>query len=343
MILAVVLIVAFTAAPAAALTQDTIQDDPIDDTLDGLDGDTSDADGSSTENVQVRIVATNSPVQSGDTLEVRADIKSDTGGSAVLLIDGEQVDQRSFAPGTDGEFNFSWETGRLGDSGEHTATIESETDNDSETVQVEMGPTFPRAICTDVPGTVDEEFPYDQFPNPLGFIPEEAPLPVPDVLTPEAVVGIVVGALPTQCAIQDPNDPSVDPTDPPSNPGGNVNMYRLEQTGNGGAIWFTYRVGLAEDGPGVSGSVPVTASQSGGINADPSVTVNDGEKDYVVDPRVEADQETAYYEAGFGTPFGGGAVYADCQAGECQPGTKGLPNFQQPPAIPAPIWSGEER
>lgn len=338
-VVAAFLFIGFAAAPAAATTQDSvIDDDTIE--INGIDADTSDSGGSSTDGVQVRIVSTNSPVQTGETLKVRVDVESNDGGTAELLIDGEAVDDRGFAPGQDDTVVFTWET-TYTDAGEHNATVRSGADSDSRTVEVEPGADAPEELCTNVPKEVNENIPYEDLPS-MDDLPEEAPNPVPPIVTPRAVIGLVVGAAPNQCDIQDPNDPSVDPTDPPTEPSVSVNVLRLEQAGDGGAVWITYQATLDESngGPGVSGSLTGLA-HSEHVDSDPYVTLNDGAQEYTVDPAFNGDDSTADGSLEASTPFGGAGGNFECSGGECQPGTTGIPTFAEYPAIPAPIWDGE--
>jgi hypothetical protein len=335
--LAVMLIVGFTAAPAAALTQDSVVDD---DTLDGIDADTSDSDGSSTGGVQVRIVDTNSPVETGETLTVTVDVESNDGGNVAFLIDGEEVDERGFAPGQDDTVTFEWETSYQ-DAGEHNATVESGADSDTETVQVEPGFTFPEQTCENVPQRVNDNVPYEELPS-QDQLPEEIPNPVPPFLTPRSVTNLLIGAAPNQCEIQDPNDPSVDPTDPPADPTVEYNVLRAEQYKDGGALWVTYRAGLnGSEGPAVSGTLGAVL-YSGNANLNPDFAVNDGQSEYAVDPRLDGDDSTAEGSLDVSAPFGSAGGSMDCSGGECQPGSSGIPTFAEYPAIPAPIWDGEE-
>ncbi len=338
-VLAVLLTIGFTAAPAAALTQDSVVGDGP---LDGIDADTSDAGGSSTDGVQVRIVETNSPVQTGQQLNVTVDVVSNDGGTAELLIDGESVDERGFAPGQDDTVDFTWSTSYQ-DAGEHNATVRSGDDSDTETVQVEAGASAPEQTCTNVPKTANENVPYGQAPSPTEELPEQVPNPVPPFIGPESATNLAIGALPTQCEIQDPNDPSIDPTNPPSDPNADYSVLRAGQYQDGGAVWITYRATLNQsgEGPSVSGSLGGVAS-SGVVDGDPSVTLNDGAQEYTVDPHFDGDTSTADGSLTVDAPFGGAGGSVDCSGGECQPGSSGIPTFREYPAVPAPIWSGED-
>lgn len=340
-LVAVMMVVGFTAAPAAALTQDSIlDDDVVDDIVDTgeLDAGTSDSS-SETQGVEVRIVETNSPVQTGEPLNVTVAVQSNEGGTAELLIDGESVDQEGFAPGQEDTVNFTWETS-FQDAGNHTATVQSGADNDSTTVRVEPGMSAPEAACTDVPGRVNENVPYEMVPSPQEELPEQVPNPVPPFIGPKSAANIVLGVVPNQCEIQDPNDPSIDPTDPPSDPDTTVSVIRAGPYQDGGVLRVYYEATLGESGPSVSGFAGGIATTSG-VGADPSVNLDDGAQTYTVDPMVRGDTSTADAATDVDAPFGAAGANADCSAGECQPGTSGIPTFTEYPAVPQPIWTGE--
>jgi hypothetical protein len=344
--LAVAMIVGFAFAPAVVAADD---DTPVDDAggdvvdidTDGLDTDTSDSS-DSTGGVSVNIVDTNSPVQTGDTLVVTVDARTEEGGIAELLIDGESVDSQGFAPGQDGRVNFTWETS-YPDAGEHNATVRSGTDSDRRTVEVEPGADAPDGTCRDVPKEANGEVPYEDLPS-RDDLPEEAPgTPIPPFVTPEAIAGIIVGAAPNQCDIQDPNDPSVDPNDPPSEPSVSVIVYRSGQYKDGAVLLVYYEATLnrSGDGPGVSGFAGgIAHSDDAGTN--PSVNVNDGEKNYAVDPRYRADDSTSDGSVEVSAPFGTVGANLDCSSGECRVTPQGVIEPPENPAIPAPIWDGED-
>jgi len=345
-LVAVMMVVGFTAAPAAALgDDDTIGDtvgDTVNETVDeDVDVDTTDSDGTDTEGVQVNIVRTNSPVETTETLVVTVEVESNDGGNAELLIDGEQIEERGFAPGQEDRVNFTWETS-FQDRGDHTATVRSGADEDSEQVTVEAGYQAPEESCTNVPKRANENVPYEQLPS-QDQLPDQAPNPVPPFLTPEALSGIVVGAAPNQCDVVDPNDPQVDPNDPPSDPDANANVIRSGQYKDGAVLLVYYEATLDEDGgPGVSGFAGGIACSDCGVGADPSANVDDGSGEYTVDPWVNGDTSTARATADAEAPFGGAGGSLECSGSECQPGSSGIPTFREYPAVPAPIWDGEE-
>jgi hypothetical protein len=182
--------------------------------------------------------------------------------------------------------------------------------------------------------------PFEQVPW-FDDLPEQAQPPgVPtNLITPEVAAAIAFGATPNQCEVQDPNDPSVDPQNPPSDPGASATPQRYGQFRDGavGVVVFDVTANESGEGPAVSGVVGGLATSEFG-DADAELTVNDGEKDYTVDPRVRYHDggSTAMAETNvelLGTRLG---VVMDCDGEECQPGTRGLPQFKKPPAIPAP-------
>lgn len=337
-VVALMMVVSFTVAPAAALTQDSTIDDTVDD--DAIDIDAADSDGSDAEGVEVRIVRTNSPVTTGEQVNVTVDVETNDGGTVELLIDGESVEERGFAPGQDDQVNFTWSTS-YSDAGEHNATVVSGADSDNETVEVEAGASLPESRCTDVPGRVNENVPYEDVPY-QDDLPEEAPRPIPPFITPRSVGNIVVGVVPNQCEIQDPNDPSVDPTDPPTDPEADVTVARFGEYEDGGVFLVYYRASLnGSDGPGVSGYAGGIA-YSTAAKTDHRVAASDGEKEYFVSPRVDGDTSTAEAAVTPGTPFLQVTAEVDCSGGECQPGTEGVPEPGPYPSVPAPIWDGED-
>jgi hypothetical protein len=296
-LVAVLMVVGFTAAPAAAVDDGiSVSDDGVSVGLDGNGVEVDDDGGVTVENdTSVESVEDSLPGEDdapdGDTLP-------DDGGDSDPSVDYSDI-------------------------------------------PIEESPVDP---CRDLGGDVQENVPFEQVPW-FDDLPKQAQPPgVPtSLITPEVVAGIVFGATPNQCDIQDPNDPSVDPTDPPNDPGYSVENQRMGQYRDGavGLVYYEVTANESGEGPGVSGMVGgLTTSEFGDIDAE--LTVNDGEKDYTVDPRVR------YFDGGrtgmaetnvelLGTRLG---VVMDCNGEECQPGTRGLPEFQKPPAIPAP--TGQE-
>ena len=343
-LVAVMMTVAFTAAPAAAAigSDDGVGIDDTDDTdstVDGVTDDSSAAGGNG--DVQVRITDTNSPVQTGETLVVTAEIDTETGGKVVLLVDGEQVDRKGFAPRQTGAYNFTWETSAT-DLGDHNATLASGTDSDSETVTVEFGTDPPEETCTNVPGRANENVPYEELPS-RDDLPEDAPDPVP-FITPKGVANLIIGVAPNQCEVVDPDDPAVDPSNPPDDPGYDMVVKRNDPYKDGRVVRVYYRVTLddEDDGPEVYGFAGGLV-YSGDVGTNPSVTYDDGSgRQYSTDPMVRGDDSTADGEANVAAPFGSVGGTVDCSGGECQPSTSGIPSATEYPAVPAPVWDGDE-
>jgi|GEM_PF-1686931 len=147
------------------------------------------------------------------------------------------------------------------------------------------------------------DLPAEALPS-IQDLPQEAvPSGVPtSILSNDAVLGIALGLVPAPCDIQTPNDPSVDPTDPPSEPAYDFDVKKFGQTerlGNqGGVAVITYDSTLNEsgEGPGVSGMLGgLTTSEFGDLDGE--LVVNDGEKDYGVDPRVRYNDDSFEGEA----------------------------------------------
>jgi len=288
-LVAVLMVVGFTAAPAAAVDDGvSVSDDGVSVGLDGNGVEVDDDGDVTVEN---------------DTSTVEESIPSEDDAPD----EGTLPDEEDIAP-------------------------DDSTDD-------EEGP-FPSAVCTDVGDQAQENVPFEQVPW-FDDLPEQAQPPgVPtNLITPEVAAAIVFGATPNQCEVQDPNDPSVDPQNPPSDPGASATPSRYGQYRDGavGLVFYEVTANESGEGPGVSGKVGGLATSEFG-DADAELTVNDGEKDYTVDPRVRYHDggSTAMAETNvelLGTRLG---VVMDCDGEECQPGTRGLPQFKKPPAIPAP-------
>jgi hypothetical protein len=357
---AVAMVVAFTAAPAAA-ADDSVNLDGLDDGLDidldedlGVDLDedvNSEQSGDSTAGgLQVSITETNSPIDVGDTLKVTAELEQQ-GAPAPETVELSVVDQTGSETTVDSaevvvedddDIVLTWETSPQ-DFGDYEAVVSSETSNDSEDVTVGLGNNepFPESICTDVPETAGSEIPFEQVPWVTDLPPEAQPPGVPwEVVTPAAIYGIASGAAPNQCEVQDPNDPSYNPVtgNDSVDPDASVEPKNIGQWNGGPLVIVDYGVTLNEsgDGPGASGTLAAAANPEFG-DVSPSVRISDGEKEYAVAPRVRYwDDGTAYAETDvtlYGNTLG---VTLDCDGEECQPGTKGLPNLVGYPAIPAP-------
>lgn len=199
----------------------------------------------------------------------------------------------------------------------------------------ESGP-FPEEVCTDLLGMIHDEAPYDMLVW-VDDLPSEAQPPgVPwSVITPKSIAGILVGATPNQCEIQDPNDPSFDPIqDDDDNlaPDGDGDV----QQGEDGRVLFIVNGTLdnTSEGPSVDGTAGLDLAENGTL--DPDATLNDGEKDYGVDPQLKYWSDgTTYFDTDvfvFGTRLG---TVMDCTGPECTFSTRGLPNFVEYPSLPS--------
>jgi len=239
---------------------------------------------------------------------------------AAAQTDDGTTDADESGDSDDGESNESDDSALAGD-----APVVSE--------RADHGP-FPDEICTDLLAMVDEEAPYDQVIW-VSDLPEDAQPPgVPwDVITPEAIGGIVVGATPNQCEVQDPNDPTYDPREDNVDPDGNADV---QEDGEGKVLVIVNgTLNKSGEGPGVTGEADLDIGENGSL--DPDASLNDGEKDYRVDPGLQYwNDGTTYFETDvyvFEKSFG---AEKDCFGEECNIGTRGLPEFADYPSVPAP-------
>ena len=195
------------------------------------------------------------------------------------------------------------------------------------------GGEFPEEICTDLLELLHQEIPYDQIIW-VNDLPNEAQPPgVPwSVVTPRAIGGIVVGATPNQCDVQDPNDPSWDPREDDLDPDGDAGVEEGEDGKT--LVIFNGTLDQSSDGPSVEGQLGGAPGADGEL--DPALTANDGEKDYALDPRLAYWEDgTTYFETDvyvFQRTLG---VEKDCFGEECNFATRGLPNFVEYPAFPS--------
>jgi hypothetical protein len=218
-----------------------------------------------------------------------------------------------------------------------------ESDNDSDEGSDDP---FPEEVCTDFGDRIDGNTPYEELPW-FDDLPEETQPPgVPtDIVTPRAIAGILFGATPNQCDVQDPNDPSYDPREDDVDPNADADVVKVSQRDGGPFAVVTYEATLnsSGDGPGVAGVLyPGVNSEYGDSGAD--VVVNDGDKDYAVEPRVRYwdGGQTFYAENDVRLLNKRLGVEVDCDGSECQPGTRGLPEFVGLPAVPAPTEGGDD-
>ena len=199
--------------------------------------------------------------------------------------------------------------------------------------QDEGGGEFPEEVCTDLLELLHQNIPYDQIIW-VNDLPNEAQPPgVPwSVVTPRAIGAIVVGATPNQCAVQDPNDPSWDPREDDLDPNGDAGVEEGEDGKT--LVIFNGTLDQSSDGPGVEGQLGGASGENGEV--DPALAVNDGEKDYALDPRLEYWEDgTTYFETDVYVFKRTVGFELDCFGEECNPRTRGLPNFVEYPAVPS--------
>jgi hypothetical protein len=185
-------------------------------------------------------------------------------------------------------------------------------------------------------GLMHENAPYDQLIW-VSDLPDDAQPPgVPwTVITPKAVGGIVVAVTPSQCEIQDPNDPSWDPTREGDNlsPDGGGDV----QQGENGEVLIIVNGTLDNTSEGPSGIAEAGLNITENGTLDPNTRINDGEKEYGVDPQLKYWSDgTTYFETDvyvIGSRLGG---EMDCFGEECNFKIRGLPRFVEIPALPSP-------
>lgn len=228
---------------------------------------------------------------------------------------GSEVDDLS-----DGETGFDAADGGLGDADVPTEPTDVDLDTndipENARLLTQVLQNFPETNETgpeDVPiggedATVNVCEPLDLGPQdlPVGALPGLGNLPdslqppgLPaDVITPEAVFGILLGITPAPCEVVHPNEPQIDPTDPPDEPRGELDVARFGEYNDGGVGLTYYDLTLNDsaDGPGISGLTGVLVTPEYG-DLDQELVVNDGRNDYGVDPRFRYDQDGVQGEA----------------------------------------------
>lgn len=212
---------------------------------------------------------------------------------------------------------------------------------------------FPEEVCTDLTGLVHEEFPYDQViwvddlpqdaqdsmqPSAMpGYeeLPEDAQPPgVPwTILTPRAIGSIGFGAAPNQCDVVDPNDPPYDPTEDDLDPDADGDV--VEETEAGTTLLIVNgTLNRSGEGPGGEATVEFDAAEDG--EANPEIRLNDGEKDYAVDPGLRYWDDGTIVAENDVTVIGmtaGGEV--DCIGEECELDVRGAPGLVDYPSVPS--------
>lgn len=321
------------------------------------DGDVlaSEADADAESNIDVTVVETNSPVDAGETLTATAELQAEDSVDSTtveFVIEGDVggatvVDSKEVSVDDEEDVTLEWQTERQDFAvGNYEATVVAGDGDDSFSATVGFATAedepFPEERCTDVLGEVGGQAPFEQLPWVTDLPDDLQPPGVPwDVATPGAIYGIASSAAPNQCEVFDPNDPPYDPITGGDevDPAADVTVQEFGGWQGGPLAVVSYDVTLNEsgNGPGASGTVGGAANGEFG-DLDSKLTVEDGEKAYGVDPRFRYQKGGKALKAGnnvelYGQRLG---VVVDCDGEECQPGTRGLPNFFGYPAGPSP-------
>lgn len=193
---------------------------------------------------------------------------------------------------------------------------------------------FPEEVCTDVTGLAAEEVPFDQVIW-IDDLPEELqPDNVPaNLVTPRTVAAIATGVTPNQCEVFDPNDPPYDPREDDVDPDGDADV--VEETEEGSTlIVVNGTLNRSADGPGFEVLVETVPGADGEL--DPEVSINDGEKDYVLDPGVQYWEDgTVYLENDVVVIGKRAGVEYDCNGEECELDVRGAPHLADYPTVPS--------
>lgn len=156
--------------------------------------------------------------------------------------------------------------------------------------------------------TVNVCEPLDLGPQdlPVGALPSLGDLPdglqppgVPaSLITPEAVLGIVLGIAPAPCEVVNPNDPQIDPTDPPDEPRGTLDVARFGEYNDGGVglVYYEGTLDDSEGGPSIDGMSGLLLTPEYG-DVDQKLVLDDGRNDYGLDPRFRYNEDGVEYEA----------------------------------------------
>lgn len=144
------------------------------------------------------------------------------------------------------------------------------------------------------------DLPIGLIPGPGEILPEALQLPgLPwDLITPEALVGILLGFIPAPCDVFNPNDPQIDPTDPPDDPRAQFDVARFGEQDGGAVGLVTYEGTLNDSGPG-----PSIEGQHGTLltpeygDIDHELILNDGKNDLGLDTRIRYNENRTSFEA----------------------------------------------
>jgi hypothetical protein len=145
-----------------------------------------------------------------------------------------------------------------------------------------------------------DDLPIGLIPGPGEILPEALQLPgLPwDLITPEALIGILLGFIPAPCEIFNPNDPQIDPTDPPDDPRAQFDVARWGEQ-DGGAVGLVTYEGTLNDsgvGPSIEGKHGTLLTPEYG-DIDHELILNDGKNDLGLDTRIRYNENRTSFEA----------------------------------------------
>lgn len=174
---------------------------------------------------------------------------------------------------------------------------------ETDVVGPEDSPIGDERAAVNVCDPLDPQTP-DELPVPVGLLPSlsDAPVEPPgvpsDLITPEAVTGILLGFYPGACEVFNPSDPQIDPTNLPDEPAGEIDVARGGQYDGGGVglVYYDGTLNESGDGPSVSGLSGILVTPEYG-DLDQELVLNDGKNDYGVDPQLSWGDDGYEYRA----------------------------------------------
>lgn len=197
------------------------------------------------------------------------------------------------------------------------------------------GEDAPVNVCDTLDIEADD-LPAESLPG-LDDVPSEAaPSGVPtDLLTTRTLLAIATGIAPGPCEVVNPNDPPYDPVtgEDDIEPGYNEDVEYLGPNNGGvlGVVHYDVTLNESGEGPGISGvSVLSVNPEDGDIQQE--LAVNDGEKEYGVEPRLRYNEDRVWGDTTLvllGKNLGAGA---DCERPEQYGGDIG--DLQEDPLGP---------
>jgi hypothetical protein len=143
-----------------------------------------------------------------------------------------------------------------------------------------------------------DDVPADSLPG-LNDLPSEAvPSGVPtDLLTTQAILGILLGVTPGPCEVYHPNDPPYAPVtgDDEIDPAYDEEIQYIGENDGGflGVVLYDATLNESGNGPGISTVTAIGANPQYG-DIDLRYAVQDGEKEYAVDPRLRYNQDRVW-------------------------------------------------